>query len=122
SSLGLISTEVTHVSFVNPVGVVRVIHSITLFFGCAGTVYGTPFKTRSGCAVHPFAGHWIAGGASFSSPAGAPLSAHLEMMPISLCCSEGSFEKWPTRGSADHGGILRLSTAAFIALAHGRVL
>ena len=38
SSLGLISTEVTQVSFVNPEGVMSVIHSITFRAGAAGTV------------------------------------------------------------------------------------
>src|SRR5262252_4334266 len=76
----------------------------------------------SGCAVHPFAGHWRGGGASFSSPDGAPLSAHFEMISSSFDLSEGSLEKWPTPGSADQGGIFRLRTAAFIAFAQGRVL
>src|SRR5215470_2349851 len=93
SSLCLISTDVSQVSFVNPVGVVSVIHSITFLAGAAGTVYGTPFKTRSGFVVHPFSGHWRGGGASLGSPCGAPMSAHLTIVSISLCVNEGSFVK-----------------------------
>src|SRR5215831_8121805 len=93
SSLGLISTEVTQVSLVRPEGVISVIHSITFFAGVAGTVYGTPFRMTSGFAIHPFSAHWMGGGASFGSPCGAPASAHLPMVSISPCLSEGSLEK-----------------------------
>ncbi len=44
------------------------------------------------------------------------------MTSMSLCFSERSFKKCPYRGSAFQGGILRLITAALIALAHGRTL
>src|SRR5690242_7138450 len=91
SSLGLISTEVTQVSFVNPVGVVSVFHSITFLAGVAGTVYGTPFNTTSGLAIQPFAAHWIGAGASLGSPSGAPLSAHFAMVSDSLLLNDGSF-------------------------------
>ena len=93
SSLGLISTEVIHVSLVKPVGVTSVIHSITFLLGAGETVYGIPFNTRSGFVVHPFSGHWSGGGASLGSPLGAPLSTHSAMVSISSCFRERSFEK-----------------------------
>ena len=61
--------------------------------GVGGTVYGTPFNTRSGFVVHPFSGHSTAGGASLGSPLGAPLSTHCAMVSISSCFSDRSFEK-----------------------------
>src|SRR5262245_6609479 len=94
SSLGLISTEVTHVSLAKPVGVVSDIHSMTSLLVFAGTVYGTPGKMMSGLAVHPFSGHCRGGGTSFSSPAGAPESAHSAIVSMSFCLREGSFENW----------------------------
>ena len=57
---------------------------------------------------------------SFSSPSGAPLSAHAVRMPISSWLRRRSLAKWPYWGSANHGGIFCASTAAFIALAQGR--
>src|SRR5215471_12654244 len=95
NALGLISTEVTQVSLVKPVGVTSVIHSMTFLGGDAGTLYGIPFTTMSGFVVHPFSGHSTAGGASLASPCGAPLSTHWTMVSISSCFSDGSFEKWP---------------------------
>src|SRR3989454_12408693 len=95
NSLGLISTEVTQVSLVKPVGVTSVIHSITFLLGVACTVYGIPLMTMSGFVVHPFSGPWIAGGASLGLPCGAPLSTHRTMVSMSSCLSERSFEKWP---------------------------
>ena len=64
----------------------------------------------------------MGGGASFASPCGAPLSAHLAIVSMSLCFKEGSFEKCPYCGSANQGGIFRVTTAAFMALAQGRAL
>src|SRR5215813_4005607 len=93
NSLGLISTEVIHVSLVKPVGVVSVIHSITFLSGVGGTVYGTPFNTTSGFVVHPFSGHWIGRGASLGSPCRAPLSTHCTIVSISSCFNDRSFEK-----------------------------
>src|SRR5215813_3173688 len=93
NSLGLISTEVIHVSLVKPVGVTSVIHSITFLSVVGGTVYGTPLNTRSGFVVHPFSGHLIGRGASFGSPGRAPLSAQRTMVSISSCFSDRSFEK-----------------------------
>ena len=42
---------------------------------------------------------------------------------VEICCgvSDGSLEKCPNRGSANHGGIIPLWTAFAIAGAHGRV-
>src|SRR5581483_6260804 len=74
---------------------------------------------RSGLICQP-SGHTTGGGASFASPSGEPPSAHFAMVSISLGFSEWSFKKCPTCGSANHGGIFRRATAAFIALAQGR--
>ena len=42
---------------------------------------------------------------------------------VAICDSlnDGSFEKCPYRGSANHGGIIFISTAAAIFRAQGRV-
>src|SRR5215472_17288405 len=93
NALGLISTDVTQVSLVKPVGVTNVIHSMTFLGVEAGTVYGIPFRTTSGFVVHPLLGHSIAGGGSLGSPCGAPLSTHCTMVLMSSCFSDGSFEK-----------------------------
>src|SRR5258708_3573307 len=76
--------------------------------------------TRSGLIRHP-AGKIFAGGLSFASPSGAPLSAQVEMMAISSGLKRRSLAKCPYFGSANHGGIICVTTAALSALAHGRV-
>src|SRR2546430_2555746 len=118
---GLICIDVTHMSLVNPLGTVIHAHSMTLFFGCAGTSVTGPCTMTSGWICQP-SGHLTGGGASLASPSGAPLSAHFAMVSIALCVRERSFKKCPTRGSANHGGIFLLATAAFIAFAQGRAL
>src|SRR5437899_7997263 len=110
--------EVTQVSSVKPVGMIAVIHSTTLFFGRAGTAVTGPSTIISGWISQPSA-HSTGGGASFGSPGGAPLSAHFAIVSISLCLRDRSFRYGPYLGSANHGGIFRVATAAFIALAHG---
>src|SRR6516165_8730483 len=95
---------------------------MTLFLGWAGTKVSGPFTIISGWICHPSAGHLTAGGASLGLPSGAPPSAHFEIVSISLWFSARSLAKWPTFGSANHGGILRVTTASFMALAHGRTL
>jgi hypothetical protein len=75
----------------------------------------------SGLICQPSAGHWTGGGASFGSPSGAPASAHFAIVSTSICESERSLANGPCAGSANHGGICRLSTLAFIDRAHGRV-
>src|SRR5215470_12738755 len=112
--------EVIHVSFVMRLGTVTYIHSITLFLGFGGTVNSGPLTTMSGSISHPSAGHRTGTGASFALPSGAPASTHREMVSISLAFSERSLAKWPTCGSANHGGIFFVRTAVFIAFAHGR--
>src|SRR5665213_2620061 len=108
--------EVTQVSFLKLVGMVTDIHSITLFLGAAGTSITGPSRMMSGWMAQT-SGHWTGAGASFASPSGAPLSAHCEMASISEAFKEWSLVKCPTLGSANHGGILRDSVAAFIAFA-----
>src|SRR6478609_10738950 len=62
-----------------------------------------------------------AAGLSLASPSSAPLSAHAVRVEISPALSVRSFLKCPTPCSAIHGGIFRETTAALIALAHGRL-
>src|SRR5258706_6921633 len=75
--------------------------------------------TMSGLIRHP-SGKVFAGGLSFASPSGAPLSAHVEIMAISCEVRRRSLVKCPYFGSANHGGIICVTTAALSALAHGR--
>src|SRR4029453_9267092 len=96
NSLGLISTEVIHMSLVKPVGVTSGFHSITFLLGVGGTVYGSPFNIRSGFVVHPFSGHLTGGGASLGSPCRAPLSTHCTIVSISACFQEGLSQKYPS--------------------------
>src|SRR5437867_6588295 len=121
-SLGLISSEVIRVSLVKPLGMVMFDHSMTFFGGRAGTRNSGPVTTTSGLICHPSAGHSTGGGASFGSPCGAPASAHFTIVSMSACLSERSLANTPCCGSANHGGIWRLSTLALMARAQGRVL
>jgi hypothetical protein len=88
---------------------------------CAGSFTGFGiFTTRSGCEIfHPFV-HVRGAGASCASPAGAPASAQAEIAAICFSVKEMSSAKCPYRGSANHGGIIFISTACAIAFAHGR--
>src|SRR5450631_3067853 len=97
------------------------IHSTTLFLGAAGTSITGPSRMMSGWMAHA-SGHRMGAGASFASPSSAPESAHFEIASISDACKEWSLVKCPTVGSANQGGILRESVAAFIAFAQGRTL
>ena len=122
SSLGLISMEVIQVSLVNPVGVTSVIHSITFFAGSAGHGRTAPFRPRfrlGSSSRSPATA--TGGGASLASPSGAPLSAHFDDGIDLALLQRAIVRKWPYCGSANQGGIFRVATAAFIALAHGRV-
>ena len=87
---GLIWTDVTQVSFVNPVGMMTVIHSTTLFFGLAGTSVVGPSTMMSGVIAQP-SGHRTAGGASPAAPSGAPASTQFAIVWISRSLSERSF-------------------------------
>src|SRR5579872_4630548 len=60
-------------------------------------------------------------GLSLASPSGAPLSAHAASVAISASLRCFSLVKCPYLGSANHGGIFLLTTAALMALAQGRV-
>ena len=60
------------------------------------------------------------GGRSRGLPSGAPPSTQDLMVSISLSESRASLAKLPKCGSANHGGILRISTASRMDLAHGR--
>ena len=78
-------------------------------------------KTMSGFAMfHPSA-RCGGGGASCGLPAGAPAATHAST--VATCCgvSEGSLEKCPNRGSANHGGIIPFWIDLAIAGAHRRV-
>src|SRR6516165_835543 len=117
---GLISTDVTQVSVWKPVGTTTSSHSKTLFLVLAGTSIVEPFTMTSGSIIQPF-GHLTGSGASRWSPSGAPKSAHLAKVSISVLPSDRSFVKCPWSGSANHGGIFRINTASLIAFAQGRV-
>ena len=121
SSLGFTSTDVIHVSFVKPLGMLTVVHSMTFFSGRAGTRNSGPRTIRSGLICQPSGAHSIAGGASFASPCGAPASTHFVMVSICACDSERSLAQVPCAGSANHGGICRDATLALMLRAHGRV-
>jgi hypothetical protein len=54
---------------------------------------------------------------SFGSPSGAPFFAQLLSNSISASLSSLVFLKCPTVGSANHGGIVRLTTAFSMARA-----
>src|SRR5690349_2367751 len=92
-------------------------HSIT---PVASTGYGGRASETSGLTSQPPSGHLTGCGASFGSPAGAPLSTHATIVSISACFSERSLLKCPYCGLASHGGILLALTAFLIALAQGR--
>src|ERR1019366_10643312 len=118
---GLIWMDVTQVSLVKLVGMVTDIPSTALFLGAAGTSITGPSRMMSGWMAQA-SGQWMGAGASFASPSGAPESAHFAITSISDGFSERSLVKCPTAGSANQGGILRESVAAFMALAQGRTL
>ena len=61
--------------------------------------------TTSGCGIIQPLAHSRGGGASCRSPAKAFESAQETRVAISAGLSEGSFEKCPMPGSANHGGI-----------------
>ena len=82
-SLGLSSIDVTHVSFVNPLGTSIDAHSMTFLSTRAGTRNSGPLTMRSGLICQPSDGHSMAGGALFGSPCGAPLSAHFTIVSMS---------------------------------------
>jgi hypothetical protein len=121
SSLGLISTDVTHVSFVKPLGIVITTHSMTFFSGLAATRNSGPRTTRSGLICQPSGAHSSGAGASRTSPCGAPASTHCTMVSICVCDSVRSLAQVPCAGSANHGGICRDATLALMLRAHGRV-
>src|SRR5437867_1676776 len=77
--------------------------------------------TTSGWIRQPSA-HCAAGGLAAASPSRAPLSAQAESVSASFSVNFGAFRNSPTCGSANHGGIFLLRTAALIAFAQGRVL
>ncbi len=109
------------VSFVNPLGTMIVVHSITFDAVSAGTSNAGPRTTMSGLITHPSSGHTTGGGASFESPSMAPPSTHLTMVSSSAAFSERSVAySTPYCGSACQGGISRAATFALIERAHGR--
>src|SRR5579884_927038 len=108
----MISTEVTHVSSLNGPGIASCSHSL---IPRAGTSKGGRSTVTSGLICQPPSGHWIAGGASFSSPATPPPSTHATIVSTSDCFNERSLLKCPYFGSANQGGIFFSTTAALIA-------
>ena len=90
----------------NPVGTVTDIHSITYVLGMSWNIHHRPFHDHVRLNLQP-SGKFTAGGMSLHHPPLHPVFADLEIVSISLGFKEWSFKKWPTRGSANHGGILR---------------
>src|SRR5436305_1920236 len=86
----------------------------------AGTSKGVGISTvTSGLMFQPVT-KLMGAGLSLALPSGAPLSAQFTRILVSASVSLRSFWKWPYLASANHGGILCESTAAFIAFAQGR--
>src|ERR1700691_5714038 len=98
---GRTSTICTHLSTAKCVGTISYVYSTS---PCAGICTGLGIFTTT-CR---------GGGASRASPAGAPALYHAEIVAISPALNEGSLAKCPYRGSANHGGIIFISTAAAI--------
>src|SRR5271154_3944935 len=88
-----------------------------------GTAIGAGIaNTLSGCPITQPSVNAIGFGASFLSPALAPLSTQETRVLMSAADKLRSFENLPCAGSANHGGIFLLTTTCLMALAHGRVL
>src|SRR2546428_3473556 len=86
----------------------------------SGIAYGfLIWKTLSGRMFQPFR-HVTGTGLSRGSPSGAPPSTQSIMLRISRSLKRLSFANRAWSVSANHGGILRVSTCSLIALAHGR--
>src|SRR6266516_5416670 len=115
---GRISMLVTQVSFLNGLGRTMIVFSTQPL---AGTSNEGASLTTSGFERQTST-HCTGGGASLVSPSIAPPSAHLAMVSISLCVRLKLSTKCPYCGSRQPGGIFLSITAAFIALAHGRVV
>src|SRR5262249_52581970 len=117
-SSGWNSMDVIQVSSLNIApGIATQNQSTTPF---AGTSNSGPSIIMSGFASHPPTGHCLGAGASLDSPSAAPPSTHATNLSISPCERERSFEKCPTFGSANQGGIFLVATAFLIAFAQGR--
>jgi hypothetical protein len=88
---------------------------------CAGTLNGCGIsRIMSGFPMFQPSRKASGAGAFAGSPSRAPASAQRAMMSISASVRRRSFPKWPTDGSACQGGMVRLTTARFIADAQGR--
>src|SRR6202790_1804328 len=116
---GRTSAICTHLSSVKCVATISYVYSTSPRAGIC-TAFGI-FTIASGCAIFHPSLHLCVAGASRISPADAPLSAHAVNVEIWPAVNDGSFEKYPYRGSANHGGIIFISTAAAIFPAFGRV-
>src|SRR4029077_1602718 len=103
---GWTSAICTHLSSVKCVGTISYVYSTS---PPAGIVTGFGIgKTRSGAAMfHPSA-HEGGAGASWGFPAGVPPLTQARRVATCCAVSEGSLEKCPNCGSANHGGIIPL--------------
>src|SRR6266853_5966501 len=79
------------------------------------------FKTKSGLGMLQLSVQCRGSGTSLASPAGEFAPAHATRVPISAAVREGSFENFPTFGSANPGGMVFSRVARRIAVANGRV-
>src|SRR5713226_5911491 len=86
----------------------------------SGTACGI-LQTKSGFGIVQLSIQCLDAGASLVSPAGDFPSAHAASAAISAGFSDGSFEKGPTFGSANHGGMDFSCVARRIAPANGQV-
>src|SRR5262245_55819146 len=79
------------------------------------TSYGLSIvKITSGLPIRQSEENLSGGGMSLSSPLAQPSSIHLSKVSRSAAGSERSLRKWPTRGSAYHGGIRLEATTSRI--------
>src|SRR5216684_8616898 len=102
-SAGRTSAICTQRSSLKYVGTISKVYSMSPLAG-SGTACGI-FKTKSGFGIVQLSIQCLDAGASLVSPAGDFPSAHAASAAISAGFSDGSFEKGPTFGSANHGGM-----------------
>ena len=84
-----------------------------------GSLTLEPPPASGGAMFHPLT-NGLGGGASDGLPRGAPASAQACSVAISAAVREASLEKGCEASAANHGGMVRRSTAARMARARGR--
>src|SRR5215475_15615505 len=113
-----ISANCTYLSSVKLVGTAKYLYGIT---PSAGTPYSAGIEsTTSGLPICQPSVYFGLGGKSFGSPSFAPSSTQAATVSISFCERRGLLENSPCAGSANQGGIARVTTFSRMALAQGR--